>query len=161
MSTDPEAVHADPGVLGGTPVFIGTRVPVKSLFHHLEAGDTLGEFLQQFPSVKREHAVAALELACERLLSGAPLASGSPRIEDFPGISIDPDVRSGKPCLVATRIDVATIVGAVAADEAVEAVAEQYALTNEQVRCALSYAAHVAAQHDPAAAEHGQKHCGR
>lgn len=72
MSTDPEAVHVDPGVLGGTPVFIGTRVPVKSLFDHLEASETLEEFLRQFPSVKRSQAVAALELACERLSAVCP-----------------------------------------------------------------------------------------
>jgi uncharacterized protein (DUF433 family) len=58
-------VHSDPEILGGTPVFVGTRVPVKSLYDHLEAGDSLDEFLDSFPSVKREQAVAALELARE------------------------------------------------------------------------------------------------
>ena len=82
-------------------------------------------------------------------------------VEVFPCVWIDPDVRFGRPCLVGTRIDVATIVGAVAACETVETVAQEYALSVAQVRCALSYAAHVAAQHDPAAAEHGQKHLGR
>jgi uncharacterized protein (DUF433 family) len=62
----------------------------------------------------------------------------------FPGISMDPDIRFGKPCITGTRIDVATLVGAVAAGETVETVAEEYALTVEQVRSALSYAAHVA-----------------
>lgn len=70
-------------------------------------------------------------------------------------------MRFGKPCLVGTRIDVATIVGVVAAGDTVETVAEQYALSVEQVRSALSYAAHVAALSDQAAAEHGQKHIGR
>lgn len=72
-----------------------------------------------------------------------------------PGISIDPDVRFGKPCLVGTRIDVATIAGVVAACDTVETVAERSALSVEQVRSALSYAAHVAALSDKAAAEHG------
>ena len=56
-------MHRDPGILGGTPVFIGTRVPVRILFEYLEAGDSLEVFLEQFPTVKREQAVAALETA--------------------------------------------------------------------------------------------------
>ena len=55
-------IHSAPEILGGTPVFVGTRVPVQSLFDYLEGGDTLNEFLRQFPSVRREQAVAALEL---------------------------------------------------------------------------------------------------
>src|SRR4051794_30886444 len=51
-------VQSDPQVLGGTPVFVGTRVPVQSLFDYLEGGETLDEFLKQFPSVTREHATA-------------------------------------------------------------------------------------------------------
>ena len=58
-------VHRDPDILGGKLVFVGTRVPVKSLFDHLEAGDSLDEFLESFRSVSREQAVAALELARE------------------------------------------------------------------------------------------------
>ncbi len=54
-------IHSDPEILSGTPVFVGTRVPVQSLFDYLEGGDTLDEFLRQFPSVRREQAVAALE----------------------------------------------------------------------------------------------------
>ena len=56
-------IHRDPDVLGGVPVFAGTRVPVKNLFDYLEAGDSLDKFLESFPSVTREQAVAALELA--------------------------------------------------------------------------------------------------
>ena len=63
MTTEPKAVHSDPEILGGTPVFVGTRVPVKSLFDHLKAGDSLDVFLDSFPSVSRVQAVAALELA--------------------------------------------------------------------------------------------------
>jgi uncharacterized protein (DUF433 family) len=64
--TDPKLViHRDPEILGGTPVFVDTRVPVKTLFDYLEAGDSLDVFLDQFPSVRREQAVAALELARE------------------------------------------------------------------------------------------------
>lgn len=64
-------VHSDPDVLGGTPVFVDTRVPVKTLLDYLEAGDSLNEFLDHFPSVKREQAVAALELAKEMLIAYA------------------------------------------------------------------------------------------
>jgi uncharacterized protein (DUF433 family) len=64
-------VHSDPDTLGGTPVFVDTRVPIQSLFDYLEGGETLDEFLRQFPSVKREQAVAALELARTTLLAGA------------------------------------------------------------------------------------------
>lgn len=58
-------VHSDPEIMGGQPVFVGTRVPAKNLFDYLEAGDSLEEFLDQFPSVSREQAIAALELARE------------------------------------------------------------------------------------------------
>lgn len=67
-------VHSDPDILGGTPVFAGTRVPVTSLSDYLEGGDTLDEFLTQFPSVKREQAVAALELARDTVLARARTA---------------------------------------------------------------------------------------
>ena len=56
-------ISVDPQVQGGAPVFSGTRVPVKNLFDYLEAGDTLDEFLADFPSVAREVAVAVLEQA--------------------------------------------------------------------------------------------------
>lgn len=65
-------VHSDPQILAGAPVFTGTRVPVKSLFDYLEGGETLDEFLRQFPSVKREQAIAALDLARDTLLPDAP-----------------------------------------------------------------------------------------
>lgn len=66
-----DVVQSDPEILGGTPVFIGTRVPVQSLFDYLEGGETLDEFLRQFPSVKREQALAALEIARDSVLSSA------------------------------------------------------------------------------------------
>ena len=54
-------VTQNPDVLGGEPVFAGTRVPAKSLFDHLEAGDSIEQFLEGFPSVKREQVIALLE----------------------------------------------------------------------------------------------------
>ena len=69
--TEPAVVHSDPEIMSGAPVFAGTRVPVQSLFDYLEGGDTLDEFLRQFPSVTREQAIAALELARETLFTRA------------------------------------------------------------------------------------------
>jgi uncharacterized protein (DUF433 family) len=68
------AIQWDPDILGGTPVFSGTRVPVKALLDYLEAGEPLGNFLDDFPTVTRDQAVAVLELAKEKLLAHAHLA---------------------------------------------------------------------------------------
>lgn len=64
-------ITIDPELHSGTPVFAGTRVPIKTLFDHLEAGDALEVFLDDFPSVKRELAVAVLEEAQAALLPDA------------------------------------------------------------------------------------------
>ena len=69
-----QIVHKDPDILGGKPVFRGTRVPVRSLFDYVEGGDTLDEFLRQFPSVQREQAIALLDLAREALAAATPAA---------------------------------------------------------------------------------------
>ena len=69
MPTKPAVIHSHPGILSGTPVFVGTRVPVQSLFDYLGGGETLDEFLRQFPTVSHEQAVAALELAKESVLT--------------------------------------------------------------------------------------------
>lgn len=71
MSTKRQVWSSDPEVLGGTPVFAGTRVPVRSLFDYLEGGESLDEFLRQFPSVRRDQAIAALDMARDSLLAGA------------------------------------------------------------------------------------------
>jgi len=55
-----QIVHSDPEILGGTPVFVGTRVPVQALLDFLEGGDTIEEFLDNYPGVSREQAVAFL-----------------------------------------------------------------------------------------------------
>ncbi len=64
-------IHSDPDVMGGTPVFVGTRVPFQTLLDYLESGDPLSEFLIDFPTVSREQAVAALEQAKDALLARA------------------------------------------------------------------------------------------
>lgn len=68
-------VVSDPGILGGEPVFAGTRVPIKNLTDYLEGGDTLDTFLDHFPTVTREQAVAFLEAAREHLAAGAATAA--------------------------------------------------------------------------------------
>jgi uncharacterized protein (DUF433 family) len=73
-------------------------------------------------------------------------------MEVFPGISMDPNVRFGKPCLSGTRLDVATVVGAIGAGDSIESVEESYRITREQVLAALRYAAHLAAHTAPAVA---------
>ncbi len=60
-------INIDPETMGGTPVFTGTRVPIQSLFDYIETGETLDEFLENFPSVRKEHAIEVLEMAKKTL----------------------------------------------------------------------------------------------
>lgn len=69
MSVTQLPIHSDPEIMGGTPVFVGTRVPFQTLLDYLEAGDPLDEFLEDFPSVRREQAIAALEAGKTLLLA--------------------------------------------------------------------------------------------
>jgi uncharacterized protein (DUF433 family) len=71
MTGNSRVFHCDPDILGGIPVFVGTRVPVRTLVDYLEAGDSLNEFLEDFPSVTRAQAVAALQLAKQMLVAQA------------------------------------------------------------------------------------------
>jgi len=71
MNARSHVVHSNPNILGGTPVFVGTRVPFQALLDYLEAGDSLDEFLTDFPTVTRDQAVTALEQAKEALLANA------------------------------------------------------------------------------------------
>jgi len=64
-----DVVSIDPERMSGAPCFTGTRVPINHLFEHLESGETIDEFLDQFPTVSREQALAALELSKESLLT--------------------------------------------------------------------------------------------
>lgn len=64
-------MRSDPDILVGETVFVGTRVPVKSLFDHLEGGDSITDFLEGFPSVKREQVIAILEASRYELLHPA------------------------------------------------------------------------------------------
>jgi uncharacterized protein (DUF433 family) len=71
MGEQGPVVHRDPQNLGGTPVFVGTRVPLRNLIDYLERGYSLDEFLDAFPSVSRQQAIAVLEAAHEALTTAA------------------------------------------------------------------------------------------
>lgn len=62
-----EIISSNPDILGGTPVFSGTRVPIKSLFEHLEGGDSIDDFLEGFPSVGQDQVLGLLEISKEQL----------------------------------------------------------------------------------------------
>lgn len=64
-------ISTDPEVMGGTPCFAGTRVPVQTLLDYLEAGDSIDDFLEGFPTVKREQLIAFLETATEQMVAAA------------------------------------------------------------------------------------------
>ena len=67
-SINAQAISKDPGILGGVPVFSGTRVPIRILIEHLEAGDRLDDFLDSYPTVSRDQAIAVLETAKTALI---------------------------------------------------------------------------------------------
>ena len=69
MMTDKPLITRDPDILGGTPVFAGTRVPVQTLLDYLAAGDSLDIFLDDFPTVSRAHATAVLDFAKHMLVT--------------------------------------------------------------------------------------------
>ena len=71
MPVRDKIIQIDSDILGGKPVFIGTRVPVQTLFDYLEKDHDLSEFLDDFPTVKREQAIAVLEQAGQELVSSA------------------------------------------------------------------------------------------
>jgi uncharacterized protein (DUF433 family) len=68
---DTLVISCNPEVMGGTPVFCGTRVPVQTLLDHLEAGDSIDDFLAGFPSVTRNQVICFLEQAKDRLVAAA------------------------------------------------------------------------------------------
>lgn len=72
MTTLPDVISISPNVMGGTPVFKGTRVPVQSLFDHLELGISVDDFLDDFPTVSKDQVVTTLKIA-ERLVTAANL----------------------------------------------------------------------------------------
>ena len=75
MPDEPTVIHRDQDILGGVPVFVGTRVPLKALFDYLAGGHPLSEFLDDFPSVTQEQAVKALQQSAQALVADARSAS--------------------------------------------------------------------------------------
>jgi uncharacterized protein (DUF433 family) len=71
MEKPARVVHSDPEIMSGTPVFVGTRVPLRNLIDYLEGDYSLDEFLYDFPTVSREQAIAALEIAHDLLTASA------------------------------------------------------------------------------------------
>ena len=69
MTTTHLPIHSDPEIMGGTPVFVGTRVPAQTLLDYLESGDTLDAFLSDFPSVTRAQAIATLDAGTALLVA--------------------------------------------------------------------------------------------
>ena len=61
-------VHSDPQIMGGTPVFVGTRVPLRNLIDYLEGGESIEDFLDAFPTVKREHVISVIEAGKSKML---------------------------------------------------------------------------------------------
>ncbi len=82
MAAHEPIIIKDPDILGGTPVFRGTRVPFQALLDYLEGGQPLDEFLDDFPTVTREAAIEALELAKSALSLAKVMAKTGMRIED-------------------------------------------------------------------------------
>ena len=74
MQKEAKVIHSDPNIMGGTPVFVGTRVPLRNLIDYLQGGYTLDEFLDHFPTVSREQVLAALEEAHEVLIDRAHIS---------------------------------------------------------------------------------------
>ena len=66
-------INIDPEILGGTPVFMGTRVPIKNLFDYLETGDSIDDFLEDFDGVKKEQVIKLLEVFEKLINSSSPL----------------------------------------------------------------------------------------
>jgi uncharacterized protein (DUF433 family) len=71
MNDHVRVVHSDPDIMGGTPVFVGTRVPVQALVDYLEGGESIDDFLEGFPSVKREQVIGFLEQARDLIVAAS------------------------------------------------------------------------------------------
>ena len=110
-------INRDPEIMSGTPVFMGTQVPVRTLFEHLVEGHMLEYFLMHFPAVSRELAVRLLGLAAVKLTADTVLELHKPRQQkEHPAsstgsvINIDPDIVSGAPVFMGTRVPLSILI---------------------------------------------------
>ncbi len=138
MAIDTQAVaQSDPEIVGGAPVFVGTRVPIQRLFDHLKDGDRLQVFLDDFPSVLRDQAMAALEMARAALADAAYGGASSGRGV----VHSDPEILGGAPVFVGTRVPVQTLTDHLAAGYDIEAIVDQFpTLSRERAVAALDLA---------------------
>jgi uncharacterized protein (DUF433 family) len=144
MVATQRVVHSDPEIVSGTPVFVGTRVPLQNLFDYLKYGDPLDEFLDDFPSVNRKQALAALELARDALLDAA-YGRGRPRADKPQSVvHSDPEIMGGAPVFVGTRVPVQTLTDHLAGGYALARIVDQFpSLRREQAVAALELAQDV------------------
>jgi len=112
-------------------VFAGTRVPARTLFEYLESGETLDDFLRQFPSVSRDRALAALEMARDSVLDRARSR-----------ITIEPGTRGGKPCIRGLRITVYDVLEYLASGMSEAEILSDFPdLERDDIRAVLTFAA--------------------
>lgn len=104
-----QVIHSDPDILGGTPVFVGTRVPLRNLFDYLKAGDRLDRFLEHFPQVSREQALGVLALADDALRATAYARGPADAADPAAVVHSDPETMGGAPVFVGTRVPVQTL----------------------------------------------------
>ena len=125
----------------GVPVIKGTSVRVATILRKLASGTELQTLEPQF-GVSHEGILSALAYVAE-IISQEPQARRGPAVEVAPGVTVDPAVRFGKPVLKGTRMDVATLLGYMAAGESPEELTLAYGLSNEAIHDALLYAGSI------------------
>jgi uncharacterized protein (DUF433 family) len=136
-----DIVTIDREILSGEPVFAGTRVPGASLVAHLTAGESIGDFLEGFPSVRREQATAFLRRAFHAALDD--LAQGSRTMTELlDRIVTDPEIRSGKPIVRGTRITVLDVLEYLAGGMTVDEILDDFPqLSPDDLRAIFAFAA--------------------
>jgi len=144
MVATQQVVHSDPEIVSGTPVFVGSRVPLQNLFDYLKHGDPLDEFLDDFPSVSRERALAAIELARDALLDAAYGRGRSRAANPQSVVHSDPEIVGGAPVFVGTRVPVQTLTDHLAGGYVLAGIIDQFpSLRWEQAVAALELAQDV------------------
>jgi uncharacterized protein (DUF433 family) len=136
-----QVIHSDPEIVSGTPVFVGTRVPLRNLFDYLKAGDPLHRFLDHFPQVSREQAVGVLALVEDALRTAAHARGPADTSDPTAVVHSDPETMGGAPVFVGTRVPVQTLTDHLAGGYGLEGVLDQFpSLSQEQAIAALELA---------------------